>query len=61
MTYYTIRKLWPRNFFEPGLDVSIYFDLGVRIFSTQPPLGSGETSLNCQKIGAEPDLVAFHI
>ena len=25
------------------------------------PLGSGETSWNIQKIGAEPDLVAFHI
>ena len=24
-------------------------------------LGSGETSWNSQKIGAEPDLVAFHI
>ena len=26
-----------------------------------PALGSGETSWNRQKIGAEPDLVAFHI
>ena len=25
------------NFFEPGFDVSIYFDLGARIFSTQRP------------------------
>ena len=34
---YTVGKLGPRQFFEPGFDVSIYFDLGARIFSTQRP------------------------
>ena len=33
----TIGKLGQENFFEPGFDVSIYFDLRVSIFSTQRP------------------------
>ena len=32
---YTIGKLGRDNFFEPGFDMSIYFDLGASIFSTQ--------------------------
>ena len=34
---YTIGKLGPRKIFEPGFDVSLNFDLGARIFSTQRP------------------------
>ena len=34
---YTIGKLGPRHFFEPGFDMSIYFYLRARILSTQQP------------------------
>ena len=34
---YTIGNLGPRRFFKPGFDVSLYFVLGARIFSTQRP------------------------
>ena len=38
---YTNGKVWPRQYFQPGLGVSIYFDLGPRLFSTQwPPYGA---------------------
>ena len=38
---YTIGMVRPRQFIEPGLGVSTYFDFGAKLFSTQwPPYGA---------------------
>ena len=34
---YTIEMVQLRQFIEPGLEVSTYFDFGARLFSTQWP------------------------
>ena len=34
---YTIGRVWPRQFFKPGFEVSRYFDLGARLISMQWP------------------------
>ena len=41
----------------PGVKVVIRLE----VLEAGCPVGSGETSWNGQKIGAEPNLVAFHI
>ena len=38
---YTIEMVWLRQFIEPGLGVSTYFDFGAKKISTQlPPYGA---------------------